>query len=82
MVAGYIAACAIWPFARCRWCTGSGRKRSPTGRAWRDCGHCRGTGRRIRPGRLLLTSARDTHRRGTRPDRHRDRSRSWKDSAK
>ncbi|MGH3094418.1 MAG: hypothetical protein ACRDMV_00280, partial [Streptosporangiales bacterium] len=26
----YLASCALWPFARCRWCHGSGRTRSPT----------------------------------------------------
>ncbi|GIG58769.1 hypothetical protein Lfu02_31410 [Longispora fulva] len=62
----YAAACAIWPFKNCPRCTGSGRKRSPTGRAWRDCKRCKGTGKRLRLGRKLLTHARATHARGTR----------------
>ncbi len=55
--AGYVLACALWPFAACRWCEG-GKKRSPTGRAWRPCGHCKGTGTRIRLGRQLWGAAR------------------------
>ena len=43
-LAGYVMACALWPFAACRWCEGR-KKCSPTGRAWRRCGRCKGTGR-------------------------------------
>jgi hypothetical protein len=49
----YIAACVIWPFGACRKCAGLGRFRSPTGRAWRACKHCRGTGARVRAGRRI-----------------------------
>lgn len=49
----YITACVIWPFGACRKCAGLGRFRSPTGRAWRACKHCRGTGARVRTGRRI-----------------------------
>lgn len=48
---GYLAACAIWPFASCGRCSGSGKRRSPSGRAWRDCRRCSGSGKRVRTGR-------------------------------
>jgi len=50
---GYVLACALWPFAACRRCKGTGKKRSPSGKAWRSCGRCEGSGRRVRLGRLL-----------------------------
>jgi hypothetical protein len=50
---GYVAACCIWPFAACRRCHGSGKFRSPSGRAWRNCRRCAGTGRRVRTGRAV-----------------------------
>ncbi|MGH3502549.1 MAG: hypothetical protein ACRDQA_16905 [Nocardioidaceae bacterium] len=65
-VVGYVAACAIWPFAACRRCSGSGKRRSPSGRAWRQCRRCHGTGRRVRIGRRLYDHGRHTHQRGTR----------------
>lgn len=79
LAAVYLAACLIWPFTNCGWCGGGGRKRSPTGKAWRLCRHCKGTGARVRLGRQLWTAVRTTHRKGTRPVR---RARSWRDSAK
>jgi hypothetical protein len=48
---GYVLACAFWPFAACRRCEGAGKRRSPSGRAWRYCRHCHGTGARLRTGR-------------------------------
>lgn len=80
LLAGYLAACAIWPFAACRWCGGSGKKRSPSGRAWRPCRHCKASGARVRLGRQLVTVVRRTHRAGTRP--HRTRGTRWKDTSK
>ncbi|GIG58876.1 hypothetical protein Lfu02_32480 [Longispora fulva] len=62
---GYALACAYWPFAACRRCTGSGKRRSPLGRAWRDCRRCKGTGRRIRTGRRIFTFL-STQRRNSR----------------
>lgn len=47
----YITACAVWPFAACRRCGGTGKHRSPSGRAWRHCHRCHGTGARLRVGR-------------------------------
>lgn len=49
--AGYVVACAIWPFAACGRCKGTGKRRSPTGKAWRRCGRCKGGGSRLRVGR-------------------------------
>lgn len=49
----YVLACAVWPFAGCRRCGGSGKRRSPSGRAWRECRRCIGSGRRVRAGRRL-----------------------------
>lgn len=62
--AGYVAACAWWPFAACRWCRGTGRSRSPSGRAWRPCWRCGGDGRRVRFGRRVFDLFRG---RGDRP---------------
>lgn len=49
-LAGYLGACAWWPFANCRRCDGAGRFRSPSGKAWRNCKRCKGSGRRVRFG--------------------------------
>ncbi|HEU0087591.1 MAG TPA: hypothetical protein VFQ77_08060 [Pseudonocardiaceae bacterium] len=48
----YLVACAAYPWRTCTWCDG-GRKRSASRKHWRDCRHCRGTGRRARAGRRL-----------------------------
>lgn len=50
----YVFACWMWPFANCRKCEGKGRRRSPTGRAFRRCPKCKGTGRRLRTGRWIF----------------------------
>lgn len=50
---GYFVACRIWPFAACLRCSGSGRRRSPSGRAWRPCRRCKGSGTRLRTGRRV-----------------------------
>jgi hypothetical protein len=50
---GYVLACAVWPFTACRRCEGTGKRRSPSGKAWRQCGRCDGSGRRVRAGRLV-----------------------------
>lgn len=49
----YVIHCAIWPYAACRRCDGSGKRRSPNRRAWRDCRRCRGSGKRLRVGRVV-----------------------------
>jgi hypothetical protein len=51
----YIVMCVAWPYAACRKCAGSGKKRSPTGRAWRRCRRCKGSGERVRTGRRVWT---------------------------
>jgi hypothetical protein len=53
----YAVACWWWPYAACGKCGGGGRFTSPSGRAWRNCRRCQGTGRRVRVGRRLLTWA-------------------------
>lgn len=50
----YVGHCVLRPYARCRWCE-HGVKASKSGRSWRDCRHCRGSGKRIRLGRRLWT---------------------------
>jgi hypothetical protein len=52
-LAGYGIACWIWPFANCPRCHGTGKRRSPSGRAFRLCRRCDATGRRLRLGRRL-----------------------------
>lgn len=49
----YLGACAFWPFAACRRCSGTAKLKSPTGKAWRPCPRCGGTGRRVRVGRRV-----------------------------
>jgi hypothetical protein len=56
LAAGYIGACTFWPFAACRRCNGSGKARSPSGKAWRPCRRCNGTGARVRAGRKAWTA--------------------------
>lgn len=53
LAAVYLLGCVIWPYRPCPRCRG-GKSRSPSGRAWRDCGRCGGTGRRIRVGARLF----------------------------
>lgn len=43
----YLLACQIWPYTACKRCQG-GKHPSPSGKAWRHCGRCHGTGRRRR----------------------------------
>lgn len=61
--AGYLAACMVWPFANCLRCDGDGKRRAPTGRTWRTCKPCKGTGQRRRVGTVLLVAARSKGRR-------------------
>ena len=56
-LAGYAVHCAWWPFAACRTCDGAGKFRSKSGRAWRRCRRCKGSGERVRVGRRLWTWA-------------------------
>ncbi len=57
---GYLIACWLFPFAACRWCEGSGKKRSSSGRAWRKCWRCKGNGSRLRLGRKVSNWLRST----------------------
>jgi hypothetical protein len=63
---GYLATCAVWPFAACHRCHGTGRLKAPIGRYFRLCRRCDGTGRRIRLGRHLWNEAGRIRRDGTR----------------
>jgi hypothetical protein len=47
----YVAACIIWPYAKCLKCKGTGQHRSPFGGGWRECRRCGGSKRRLRIGR-------------------------------
>jgi hypothetical protein len=53
VTAGYAFACAWWPFMDCRRCEGLGKIRSPSGRAFRRCRTCKGSGGRLRHGRRV-----------------------------
>jgi hypothetical protein len=51
IVAGLIAAWVtvqLFPFTRCWWCKGSPRVTDGSGRNWRNCAVCGGSGRRLR----------------------------------
>lgn len=50
----YAGACVFWPFTACGKCKGSARFKSPTGKNWRRCNRCKGTGGRVRTGRRIL----------------------------
>lgn len=43
----YLLACRIWPYVDCGRCRG-GRRASPSGKAFRLCSRCGGTGRKRR----------------------------------
>ena len=49
----YATSCTFWPISACGRCEGTGKHRSPSGRAWRACSRCTGTGGRLRLGRRL-----------------------------
>jgi DnaJ-class molecular chaperone len=63
---GYSIGCWIWPFRACRRCHGTGRRRSPSGRAIRLCRPCKGTGLRLRAGRWIYNTIRHLYKEGTR----------------
>ncbi|HET6479251.1 MAG TPA: hypothetical protein VFG35_04290 [Actinoplanes sp.] len=62
----YTFACWVWPFKTCPRCSGTGKKRSPSGRAFRLCRRCDGTGRRLRAGRWIYNQLSRRRREGTR----------------
>jgi hypothetical protein len=59
VTACYVGACVIWPFRACRRCDGNGKIRSPSGRAWRTCPRCKGSGGRLRLGHHVWNHLRD-----------------------
>jgi hypothetical protein len=63
---GYALGCWIWPFGACRRCKGTGKRRSPFGRAFGLCRRCGGDGRRLRIGRRIINGLRELHDKGTR----------------
>lgn len=62
---GYLGLCLAWPYRACRRCGGWGQHHGPF-RGIRPCGHCDGTGIRLRLGRRLWNATtrlyRDIHR--------------------
>lgn len=50
----YAGVCLVWPYTACSWCDGKGKHRSPSGKHWRPCFRCKGSGRKLRRGRRLL----------------------------
>jgi hypothetical protein len=62
---GYFLGCWLWPFGACRRCKGTGKRRSPFGRAFRLCHRCDGTGRTLRIGRHIINHFRDLHDKGS-----------------
>jgi hypothetical protein len=63
---GYGLACWVWPFKPCPRCHGTGKKRSPSGRAFRACRRCDGTGARLRAGRWIYNQLSRLRREGSR----------------
>lgn len=61
--AGYVLACAVWPFTSHGHCNGTGKMRSPSGRAWRPCRGCGGSGTKLRIGRRAWGALNATARR-------------------
>ena len=60
----YGLGCWVWPFGACRRCKGSGKRRSPFGRAFGLCRRCGGDRRRVRIGRWIINSVRELHDKG------------------
>lgn len=57
----YTSSCLFWPYANCRRCKGNGKARAMWGgKAFRRCGRCGGTGRRLRLGRRLFNLLRQS----------------------
>lgn len=59
LLAIYLLSCWVWPYTTCGVCKGSPRHMSPLGTAWRNCGSCGGSGRKVRLGRKLLPNPPD-----------------------
>ncbi len=65
VTAGYFLGCWLYPFGACRRCKGSGKRRSPFGRAFGLCRKCDGTGRTLRIGRHIINAVRELHDKGS-----------------
>jgi len=61
---GYAVACAVRPYRRCRWCGGTGKRRSVSGRSFRVCRWCSASGRRLRLGRRAFNYGQRVRSRG------------------
>ncbi|MEV6598874.1 hypothetical protein AB0M36_18735 [Actinoplanes sp. NPDC051346] len=61
---GYFLGCWLWPFGACRRCKGTGKRRSPFGRAFGLCRRCDGSGRTLRIGRVIINTLREMHDKG------------------
>ena len=60
----YLIACAMFPFARCLFCSGAGRKyQNERRKAWRPCRWCKGSGQRRRVGRAIWARFHESKRR-------------------
>lgn len=44
----WLLSSLIWPYTQCRQCHGERRFRSPSGKHWRECPVCGGSGKRRR----------------------------------
>jgi len=60
----YALTCWLWPFSACLRCHGDKRTRSPSGRSWRRCRRCKGTGQRLRVGRRVMNAMSTAHEKG------------------
>ncbi len=65
LLGAYTMACIAWPWTSCARCQ-NGKLRSPTGKAWRECPRCAGTGRKVRLVRRLWSGFGDLRDRGQR----------------
>lgn len=54
LVGLYFLSCRVWPNARCRPCSGTGRGAGSNRKRWNNCGTCGGSGRRLRLGARLF----------------------------
>lgn len=67
-VAAVLVRSRFWPLGPCPWCTRKGRGKAGRGvgsggAAWNRCGHCGGSGERIRPLARIWPKHRETARR-------------------
>jgi DnaJ-class molecular chaperone len=50
----YYVSVRLWPYARCRSCTGSGKNAGSNRKRWGPCRRCGGSGKRERLGTRLF----------------------------